>query len=187
MALDEDYIDALGALARVSARYEAETGGHLVLVGGGATAVLTDGAFPSFDFDVVAAADDVLARTFGAEGFIREHRTGVVLRGYYHPDHPRYGFEHVSGALFDGHAEPGRLERFAIVSQGHIVVPSWEDMIADRLAQHEIGSPTDDSRLRQAHMLFRLAERIDHVYLWRRICDEGGDPALLPSSLTDRT
>ncbi|MGI4939962.1 MAG: hypothetical protein ACRYHQ_05270, partial [Janthinobacterium lividum] len=54
-----------------------------------------------------------------------------------------------------------------------------EDLIADRLAQHSVASPTDDSRLRQARMLFGLAERLDRVYLLARIRDEGGDPALL--------
>ena len=145
MPLEEDYVDALGALARVSAPYEVEAGGHLVLVGGGATAVLTDGAFPSFDFDVVAAADEVLHRTFLAEGFHLEDRVGRLLRGYHHPDHPRYRFEHVSGALFDGHAELSRLERLVINDEGHIILPSWEDMIAECLTQHEVASPTDDS------------------------------------------
>jgi hypothetical protein len=52
-------------------------------------------------------------------------------------------------------------------------------MIADRLAQHAVSSPTDDSRLQQARYLFRLAEGLDISYLYRRMIEEGGDPALL--------
>ena len=53
-------------------------------------------------------------------------------------------------------------------------------MIADRLAQHAVASPTDDSRLRQAVLLFQIADELDLDYLIRRVRDEGGDPSLLP-------
>lgn len=179
MPLPDDYFDALIALAFVGQRYRDQVGGDVVLVGGGATAILTDGMFPSFDFDLVAPADDVLKQAMLAEGFIPEDRPGWCLRGYYHPDHPNYGFEHVGTSLFEGAADRNRLIRLAVQGPAHIVLPSAEDLIADRLAQHSVASPTDDSRLRQARMLFGLAERLDRVYLLARIRDEGGDPALL--------
>ena len=128
---------------------------------------------------LLAAADEALERALLAEGFIREHRPGRLLRGYYHPAHPAYAFEHGSGPLFDGRADCSRLIRLAIHGQTHIILPSVEDMIADRLAQHEIASPTDDSRLRQARMLFWVTDALDHAYLLQRIGDEGGNPTLL--------
>ena len=54
-----------------------------------------------------------------------------------------------------------------------------EDLIADRLGQHAVASPTDDSRLRQARSLFLLGQDIDLAYLRRQVTEEGGDPALL--------
>jgi hypothetical protein len=105
MSLNEDYLAALETLAVACDRYRAATGGEAVLVGGAATAILTDGAFMSGDFDLVAPADHAFETAMLEAGFLKEHRPGFVLRGFYHPDHPDYGFEPVSGQLFDGKSD----------------------------------------------------------------------------------
>ncbi len=100
--------------------------------------------------------------------------------GFYHPNHPEYGFQQVSGQLFDGRSDRKRLVILPTTGGGAITLPSIEDMIADRLGQHAIASKTDDSRLQQAIWLFRLAEQMDRDYLLKRVIEEGGDPDLLP-------
>jgi hypothetical protein len=61
-----------------------------------------------------------------------------------------------------------------------LLLPSIEDMIADRLGQYPAGSASDTSRLEQARVLFQLADGLDITYLSKRIRDEGGDLTLLP-------
>src|SRR5208283_1110543 len=68
----------------------------------------------------------------------------------------------------------------ATASSREIPLPSIEDMIADRLGQYAVASPADDSRLRQAILLFWIADELDRDYLLRRVGEEGGDPSLLP-------
>jgi hypothetical protein len=180
MSLPEVYVAALEKLAVACGRYSALTdGGRAILVGGAATAILTGGAFMSGDFDVVAPSDAAFAEAMLETGFLREVGTGYLERGFYHPDHPDYGFEQVSSALFDGRADASRVILVSLSSPEEIALPSIEDMIADRLGQHAVSSPTDDSRLRQARALFVLAKSIDVAYLQKRIDEEGGDPALL--------
>lgn len=179
MALPDDYIAALEQLAVAFETYKNQTGSEAVLVGGAATAILTQGLFPSGDFDVVAGRDQEFDQAMTTHGFRRENQPGYRIKGWYHPDHLDYGFEQVSGYLFDGRADRKRLIRLAVEPRGEIVIPSVEDMIADRLAAHSQASPTDDSRLRQARALFKLAETIDRDYLLERISDEGGDASLL--------
>lgn len=180
MPLPDDYIDALCTLGRAATRYRVETGGEMVLVGGGATAILTAGSFYSADFDLVAMVDDAFERAMLAEGFRPEDRQGHLLIGYYHPDHPAYGFQQVSGDLFDGLADRKRVVQLKLKEPDHITMPAMEDMIADRLGQYAASSSlTDDSRLRQARALYQLAFEPDMNYLLQRIGDEGGDPALL--------
>ena len=149
--------------------------------GGAATAIYTAGQFASADFDVVAGQDEVFNAAMAEHGFVREDRVGHLLFGFYHSEHPGYGFQQVSGALFEGRADRGRLVRLAASAAGEIALPAIEDMIADRLAQHAAmeGKGSDDSRLVQARVLFSLARTIDRDYLLRRIMDEGGDPAVL--------
>jgi hypothetical protein len=101
-----------------------------------------------------------------------------MLRGYYHPDHAAYGVELVSDALFDGLSDPGKLLRMTL-RDGALVLPSFEDLIADRLGQHAIASPSVDSRLRQARLIFAMAQSLDLAYLVTRIEQDGGDPNLL--------
>ncbi len=180
MPLPDGYMEALYTLGRAATRYRVETGGEMVLVGGGATAILTAGSFHSADFDLVAMVDDAFERAMLAEGFRHEDRQGYLLIGYYHPDHPVYGFQQVSGDLFDGLADRKRMVRLKLREPDHITMPAVEDMIADRLGQHAAGGNlTDDSRLRQARILYQLALEPDMNYLLRRIGDECGDPALL--------
>ena len=179
MSLPDDYLAALETLARAAERYRRTTGDDMVLVGGAATAIFTDGLFQSGDFDLIAAENEAFYEAMLAEGFRKEDEVGHLLKGYYHPNHLTYGFEQVSGDLFDGNADASRLVRIRVKAAGEIVLPSIEDMIADRLGQHAIASPTDLSRLKQAQALFRLARFIDRGYLLRRISEERGDPSLL--------
>lgn len=179
MPLPDSYIAALTHLGRVSQVYRARTGHTAVLVGGAATAIYTAGMFPSGDFDVVAAGDAEFDAVMVEHGVIKEHRPGRLLIGFYHPDHPEYGFQQVRGPLFDGRSDRNRLMPFAVTADSAVVLPPIEDLIADRLGQHAVASKTDDSRLRQARELFTLAETLDTHDLSRRTCDEGGDPTLL--------
>ena len=93
----------------------------------------------------------------------------------------------MSGFLFDRRAEKKRLIRVTLTDSHAVVLPAIEDMIADRLAQHAVASPTDDSRLLQARALFKIAATIDMRYLINRIMDEQGDPALLGLEPKSRT
>jgi hypothetical protein len=179
MPLQDGYIAALEQLGTAFQTYYQRTGHHAVLVGGAATAIYTAGAFPSGDFDIVAANSPAFDEALLQAGFRREDRAGHLLVGFYHPGHPEYGFQQVSGALFDGRADRDRLRVLSTSRGDQLALPSIEDMIADRLAQYAVASPTDDSRLLQARMLVKLADPIDRDYLLRRIHEEGGDPALL--------
>lgn len=178
MALPDDYLGALGKLADAFAAYEAETGSTPVLVGGAAAAIHTGGAFMSADFDIVAAADDAFAHAMEATGFLPDSKSGHGLGGWYHPEFPRYAVEQVSGGYFDGRGERERCLRLTVRDGSAIVLPAIEDLIADRLGQHEVAG-ADTSMLEQAKALFTLAKGLDGRYLKRRITEEGGNPALL--------
>jgi len=180
MALPKDFENALCKLADACTLYRQTTGYLAVLVGGAATAIYTAGRFMSGDFDIVAADDASFDAAMTSTGFVREYRDGHLLIGYHHPDHPGYGFQQVSGALFDGASDPDKIVLVAVTPDGaEIAMPSFEDMIADRLGQAATASPTDRSRLLQARALFRLAPKLDMAYLTRRVVQEGGDMALL--------
>ena len=107
-----------------------------------------------------------------------EDRTGRLKIGYYHPDLPRYGFQAVSGPLFDGRSDVSKLRSYRF-GGNPVVFASPEDLIADRLGQQAVASPTDDSRLIQARLIYRLAPNLDLNYMTRRIKQDGGDPDLL--------
>jgi hypothetical protein len=179
MALPAEYLVLLERLAEAFGAYEAATGSLPVLVGGAAAAIQTGGEFMSADFDIVAADDAAFERAMEAAGFVAEDRKGRLLRGFYHPDFPAYGVEQVSGPLFDGRSDKERLIQLEVLEGNSIVLPAIEDLIADRLAQHSVASRGDDSRLRQARTLLRMAKEIDRQYLFRRIDEEGGDASLL--------
>lgn len=179
--MDEDvretYTSALVTLARAFSDYKALTGRDPVLVGGGAVCIYTDGQFISGDLDFIAGNDRALSGCMEKHGFVREDRSGRLRFGWYHPDHPQYGFQQVTGPLFDG--KPVRTVQVTFGDTHALMLPSVEDMIADRLAQHAVASATDTSRLEQARAMFALVADIDRDYLNRRIVEEGGDPALL--------
>lgn len=126
MPLPPGYLEALETLAEVFEAYHRRTGDYPVLVGGAAVSLLTDGAFPSSDFDIVAPASPVFDEELLKAGFVPERAPGLLHIGFCHPDHPQYGFQQVSGALFDGQSDRKRLI-FAVLSTGNrIVLPSVE-------------------------------------------------------------
>ncbi len=172
--LPADYMDALAMLSRATERYRRETGRRMVIVGGAAVAFYTQGAILSGDFDLVA--DLGFESSLLAEGCRREDRSGRMRRGFYHPDLPRYGFELVSGALFDGRTDSARIQPVAVGPDAHVLFPPVEDLIADRLGQYAASNQHDHAMLRQARLLFRLAATPDRTYLRRRIVEETGDP-----------
>lgn len=181
MPLPDDYRALLDILAAACSKYsQATSGGLAVLVGGAAAAIYTDGLFMSGDFDFVAADDAALRMAMLQAGLLAENRPGYLSRGFYHPAYPEYGVEQVTGPLFDGRADRERLVLITTAQSGEIALPAIEDLIADRLAQHEArGSLTDHSRLEQAKAMFRLAESLDILYLRKRVEQEGGDLSLL--------
>ena len=129
---------------------------------------------------MVASLTSAFNEAMLAEGFIQEDRSGFLHVGFYHFDHPRFGYQQVSKPLFDGLSDMGKLLRVEVTADGDAVtLPSVEDMIADRLGQYAAGPTTDMSRLHQARTLFKLAADLDMKYLLRRISDEQGDATLL--------
>ena len=179
MAIPDTYLALLNILADAFEHYEVATGHCPVLVGGGAVAVQTQGAFMSGDLDLYAPSNAALENALLHSGFVREGRRSRLAGGFYHPEFPEYGVEAISGQLFDGRADKTRLIRVLFQDAKGIVIPSFEDMIADRLGQYAASSERDHSRLAQAQLLFRLAEDLDLRYLQIRIADEGGDFDLL--------
>ena len=183
MSLPPEYLAALTPLADAFSAYEQDIGGVAVLVGGAAAAIHTDGAFMSADFDVVAGNDAAFGRAMAAAGFVIDDKALHGQCGWYHPDHPQFAVEQVSGGYFDGRAEMARCLRLLVRDGSALVLPAIEDMIADRLGQHEV-SGGDTSMLEQARALFALAEGLDFAYLIRRIVEESGNPAHLGLSAT---
>ena len=154
-----------------------------MLVGGATVVMLTGGQFFSGDFDFLASNDQAMAECLEAAGFLEEDRGGNLRIGWYHPDHPLFGFQQVSGSLFDGRTERKRMIRIELRDGEAITVPPVEDLIADRLGQHAAGSSTDMSRLEQARAMISVMETVDHAYLIRRVEEEGGDIRLLLAHL----
>lgn len=179
MTIREDFLSALNQLSKATTNYEVKTKNKVVLVGGAATAIYTDGSFNSNDFDLIACDDDEFEKSMSEFGFIKEDRSGYLMVGWYHPDHENYGFQLVTGPLFEGRTSKDKMVTFSVSENSIITLPPFEDMIADRLAQHAIASPTDPSRLYQAKALLKLAPNLDLEYLLKRIREEGGDPSLL--------
>jgi hypothetical protein len=175
MTIEASYLAALGTLCRAFAAYQKHVGHPAVLVGGAAVTIYTAGAFQSGDFDIVATDDEAFEYCLLAEGFLKESRAGYLQIGYHHNGHPQFGFQIVSGRLFDGLSDRDRLVRCLEGPFAGLVIPSVEDLIADRLGQHEAYAKSDTSRLRQARLLLELTEAIDSTYLWRRTKDEGGN------------
>lgn len=179
MSLPEDFSGLLEQAAVAFAAYEAEAGYSPVIVGGGAIAIQTLGAFMSGDLDLYAPNDVLLERCLVGAGFKREDRKGRLRGGYYHPDHPAYGVEAISGQLFDGRSDQNRLLRIILDGDEAVTTPSFEDMIADRLGQHAVDRSPDSPLLQQARLLFKVAVALDLEYLKRRVAEEGGSFELL--------
>ena len=177
MALPDDYLDALGAVGEAFAVYEASTGRVAILVGGSAAAIHTQGAFMTGDFDVIAGDDIAFDDAMLAAGF--EHDSGPHgSGGWFHPAHPRYGVEQVSGRYFDGKGDRDRCVKLTVRDGSEVVLPAVEDMIADRLGQYEVAG-SDTAMLEQAKALFTIAQGLDTKYLVQRIVEEAGNPAHL--------
>lgn len=183
MAFPSGYVELPERVAEAFSIYEAKTGIAPLLVGGAAAAILTAGAFMSGDFDIIAENDEVFADAVVQGGFVADERVGRLRGGFYHPDHPEYGVELVSGPPFNGRMDRSRLLRPVFRNNHSIALPSCEDLIADRLGQHAVASPSDDSRLRQARLLLTMAQSIDMHYLECRVAEEGGDFSLLDLDL----
>lgn len=111
-------------------------------------------------------------------GFVDDEKALHGQGGWYHPAHPQFAVEQVSGGYFDGRADKTRCLKLTIRGDAAIVLPAIEDMIADRLGQHEVAGG-DMSMLKQARALYALAEGLDLDYLYRRIVEETGNPAHL--------
>ncbi len=169
------FLAAVSSLARAFRLYGEQTGSDAVLVGGASVVILSGGQFFSGDFDFVAADDRRMAECLRENGFVREDRPGFLHAGWYHPDHPLFGFQQVSGPLFDGRTERSKMLRISLRNGEGIVMPPVEDMVADRLGQHATASATDTSRLDQARVMLAVAPKIDRAYLLRRVEEEGGD------------
>jgi hypothetical protein len=178
MALPQTYLRALERLSLAFGAYEGATGMPPILVGGAAAAIRTGGQFMSADLDVVAEDERAFSRALVSAGFVAEARTGKIESAWYHPQFPAYAVDLVSNHYFGGRGDRERLLRLVVRDYAAIVIPAVEDLIADRLGQYARGNNADQSRLLQARALLHLAKRIDRDYLFRRIAEEGGDPAL---------
>jgi len=128
----------------------------------------------------VVAAEDCFREILLTHGFKPEDRQGKLHIGYFHPGHPQFGWQLVTGPLFDGLADQARVVQIEFQPDSAVILPAVEDMIADRLGQYE-ANRRDPSRLHQAKLLFQVAKTIDMDYLRRRIAQESGDVSLLDS------
>lgn len=185
MPLPENYLRAMDLLGQVCLEYRNASGGdNAWLVGGASVVILTDGAFHSGDFDLVAT-DAVLFRNILLKhGFQDERgqgRGGNVLHvGWMHPDHPDLGWQLVPGPLFDGRSDTSRRIAIKLRPGSELILPAAEDLIADRLGQFAAQDGKSHYELvAQARLLFRLAKGLDQDYLSRRVAEDGGDLALL--------
>lgn len=148
-----------------------------MIVGGAALSFYTHGEVLSGDFDRLANIDFIPFLL--AAGFVRQRRRGRLLRGFYHPDVDKFGFELVSGSLFDGKADSGRVLAVRLTDDAIVAFPSVEDLIADRLGQSAASNSLDGEMLEQAKLLKDLALGIDGAYLRRRVIEETGDPSAI--------
>jgi hypothetical protein len=174
-SLPPDYWQALSLLAKASHQYRHATGHRVGIVGGAAVSFYTQGQILSGDFDIVG--DTGFEPFLLSEGFRKEDRPGQILRGYYHLEVPRLGFEFVSGALFDGRSDRDRLLAVRVAGDAEVIFPAVEDLIADRLGQYASSGNKDREMLEQARLLLSLASEYDRDYIVRRINEESGDPA----------
>jgi len=138
-----------------------------VIVGGAAVEFYTSGAIVSGDFDLVTARQPEFEEALVAAGFVREHRSGRLARGLYHPAFA-IGIEVVSGSLFDGKADPLRIYMVDVRDGATVAIAPIEDLIADPMAQHALDPRGAEEMLDQAVTLYRYARSLDETSLDRR-------------------
>jgi hypothetical protein len=166
-----EFVEALTLLARACDEVVARGYERPVLVGGGAVEFHTGGALMSGDFDFVTVEQRAFEEALISYGFRREDRAKRLLRGLYHPE-LSLGVEVVSGTLFDGRSDVGRVQLIEIVDEKAVAIAPVEDMIADRMGQYVSTESRVPAMLDQAIKLFQLADRLDEGYLNDRIRDE---------------
>jgi hypothetical protein len=140
MPLPENFMRAMDLLGQVCLEYRNASGGdNAWLVGGASVVILTDGAFHSGDFDLVASDAALFREILLRHGFHDERgqgRPGAMLHvGWMHPDHPDLRWQLVTGPLFDGRSDPSRRIAIALRPGSELILPAVEDLIADRLGQ----------------------------------------------------
>jgi hypothetical protein len=176
----KEYLETLRLLSRAFDIAEKRGASRPVIVGGSAVEFYTGGEITSGGFDLVAVGEDIIGDALLEVGFRCEDRRGVRLGGFYHPD-LLIGVEFVTGPLFDGRTDMGRL-RLVVVDEeedARVIFPPAEDLIADRLGQYASDPKGRDDMLEQARLLVLLAEGLDLNYLRRRVVEEGADPGLV--------
>lgn len=146
-----------------------------IIVGGAAAEYHTASAIQSGDVDLVEGETSLLEEALLEVGFRKEDRKGHLLRGLYliGPDY-EIGVEFVSGSLFEGRADRGRIENIGFEHDSVLRFPSVKDMIADRLGQYASNPTGHPDRLEQARLLWILAGEIDLPYLKKRAVEESG-------------
>lgn len=174
MAYRAEFLRALSLIAQAATEARAAGGGSAILVGGAAVEFFSGGAVTSGDFDIWTTSEAMLREKLLAAGFKDEDRHGRLLRGFYHPEFD-FGVELVSGRLFDGRSDRTKLVTLMIGGFSITIAPV-EDLIADRMGQYNSTPGKVPAMLRQAVILYLLAETIDDTYLDRRIReDTAGD------------
>lgn len=164
-----EFLTALEIFSKVSEAIDARGFARPVLVGGAAAELYSGSMIATGDFDVVTARDDIFEQVLLANGFLRPSGSGMLTRGWIHPE-LSLGFEIVGSSLLDGRAERDRVILLNVESGDRFAVIAVEDLIADRMGQYHSGSASD--MLTQARSLFRLYQGEDISYLERRIREE---------------
>ena len=179
-SLSPDYYQMLELLGRAMHTLRTKYKHRAVLVGGAAVELYTEGRYSTGDFDVHFEDTRLFSKVLNKFGFINESGPGKLLNRWYHPECITYGIQVVSGYLFDGLSETNRLRLIKIGPDADLIIPSIEDLIADRLGQYcSVSRNSDQSSLEQAKLLVSLAETIDWAYLGLRVSQEQGDISLL--------
>ena len=164
-----EFEKALRVFASVSEAVEAAGFAPPVLVGGAAVELYSLSGIATGDFDVVTAREDIFEQALLQHGFVRPTGTGVLQRGWVHPD-LGLGFEIVGSSVLDGLADRDRFQLVSIADGNRFVAISVEDLIADRMGQYASGAAPE--MLEQARTLFSLYQDADLTYMERRIREE---------------
>ncbi len=129
MPLPPNYVQAVELLGQVCLEDRRACGGDRAwLVGGASVVILTDGAFHSGDFDLVASNEAVFREILLKHGFQDEKgqgRAGSVLHvGWMHPNHPDLGWQLVTGPLFDGRSDKSRGIAIKLKPDSELTLPA---------------------------------------------------------------